>query len=81
MGTGVIFVVALIAVLAVLIWSVQHDERNSVPRGGLFGLRLLGSSFRRADSKAEALASTIGQTAKIGHSDKLGCDRVLCKPG
>jgi hypothetical protein len=71
MGTGVIFLVALIAVLAVMVWSVQHDE-NSVPRAGLFGLRLRGPSLLRADSNARARGTTKGQTAKIGHSDELG---------
>jgi hypothetical protein len=75
MATGFIFLVALIAVVAVIVWSVQHDDRNSVPRSGLFGLRPRGSSLLRADSNAGALRTTIGQTAKIGHSDELGRDR------
>ena len=42
MGSGLIFLVALVGVFWVIIWSIQHDLTNALPRSGLFGLRQYG---------------------------------------
>ena len=40
MLSGLEFLLALLAVLAVLFWSIKFDSKESVPQRGLFGIRL-----------------------------------------